>query len=136
MRDLRNRLPGEDDDWEATPRHLQWPYDPSTELAQLSAGAAELRELTANIHAQPYLHRLLSTPGEKEALEMAGIHSSWMQQALQLTLDRKSELEIRNQVELPISTGVTRARRLQEDPAGFALSQRRPLPEFPTGALL
>lgn len=133
MRELRNRPPAEDDSWEVTPRHLQWPYDPSTELTQLSTGAAELSELTANIHAHPYLHRLLSTPGEKEALEMAGIHSSWLQQALQLTLDRQSELQTRNQVDLPISTGVTRARRLQEDPRGFALSQRRPLPEFPTG---
>ncbi|WP_122820238.1 ATP-dependent DNA helicase [Varibaculum vaginae] len=133
MRELRNSLADEDDEWEVAPRYLLWPGDPSSELTQLSAAAAELSELTANIHAHPYLHRLLSAPGEKERLEMAATHSSWMQQALQLTRDQRSEWQLRNQVELPISAGVTRARRLQEDPAGFALSQRRPLPDFPTG---
>lgn len=133
MRDLRNRLPGEDDDWEATPRHLEWPGSPSPELAQLSVAAAELSELIDNIHADSFLRGLLSSSDEDETQEIAAIHSSWMQQAVQLTCDQQSEWEARNQVQLPISTGVTRARKLQEDPAGFALSQRRPLPDFPTG---
>lgn len=64
---------------------------------------------------------------------MASSHSPWMQQAVQLIRDEQAEKEYLTQVELPISSGVTKARRLQEDPTGFALSQRRPLPEFPTG---
>ena len=133
MRELRNSPPSVDNDYEATPRYFQWPGAPSPQLARLSAAAGDLSEMVANIDAQPFLRRLLVTAGEKEQLEMAGIHSSWMQQAIQLTRDQQSEGQVHDQVELPISTGVTRARKLQEDPAGFALTQRRPLPDFPSG---
>lgn len=103
------------------------------QLSRLSNAANELRTLIDNAHSDSLLHSLLSAKDTEEILALADSHSPWMQQAVQLIRDEQTEKEIRGQVELPISSGVTRARRLQEDPAGFALSQRRPLPEFPTG---
>ena len=63
---------------------------------------------------------------------MANSHSSWLSQALQLTRDLRVEQEYLGQVQMPVSSGVTRARELQDNPAAFALNQRRPLPDFPT----
>lgn len=136
MRELRNREPAEDDNWDPAPREMLWPTPPSGQLSRLSSAAAELRGLIANINGDPFLNRLLATSDEEEALDLAGSHSGWMRQAVQLTRDQQAELQTRSVVDLPISSGVTRARQLQADPAGFALSQRRPLPEFLPGAQL
>ncbi|WP_311524117.1 ATP-dependent DNA helicase [uncultured Varibaculum sp.] len=132
MRELRNQdtVKGA---WEATPRQICWPPDPSAELSRLSDAAAQLSALIEEVPADSFLSRLVHTADAEEALALAGSHSPWMQQAVQLVRDEQAETEIRGQVELPISSGVTRAHRIQEDPEGFALSQRRPLPEFPTG---
>ncbi len=133
MRELRNREPAADDDWDPAPREILWPTPPSGQLSRLSSAASELSGLITKINNDPFLNRLLATSSEEEALDMASSHSGWMRQAVQLTRDQQAELQARCVVELPISSGVTRARRLQADPAGFALSQRRPLPEFSTG---
>lgn len=134
MRELRNREPaGDGDEWTPVPSEILWPTSPSVQLSRLSNAANELRTLIDNAHSDSLLHSLLSAKDTEEILALADSHSPWMQQAVQLIRDEQTEKEIRGQVELPISSGVTRARRLQEDPAGFALSQRRPLPEFPTG---
>lgn len=131
MRKLRNQEPVKNDGWEPKVRDLPWPGNPSNELARLSAAAGELSELIDNIHTEPFLQRLLATSDEKEALQMAGFHSSWLQQAVQLIRDQKAEQLSPNEVEIPISIAVTKARLLQEDPEGFASDQRRPIPQFP-----
>ena len=133
MRELRNREPAADEEWDPAPREILWPTPPSGQLSRLSSSAAELSGLISKIDVNPFLNRLLAANSEEEALDLARNHSAWMQQAVQLTRDQQAELQARFEVELPISSGVTRARRLQEDPADFALKQRRPVPEFATG---
>ena len=133
MRELRNMPPTKNNGWEDEAREVSWPPAPSRQLLRLSMAAGELHELIANIHAHPFLHRLLTTSGSDEAEDMSASHSPWLVQALQLTRDQQAEREYLTQVQMPVSSGVTRARKLQEDPTSFALSQRRPLPEFFTG---
>ena len=133
MRELRNREPAEDDDWMPVPSEVLWPTPPSVQLSRLSSAANELRTLIGGAQDDRWLHSLLSAEDPEELLTIAAKHSDWMLQAVQLTRDEQAEKEKQGQVELPVSSGVTRARKLQEDPEGFALSQRRPLPAFPSG---
>lgn len=132
LRELRNRQADENDSWEAPAREESWPGAVSPQLSRLSVAAGELSELISGIHAHPFLHRLVSTSDLEEAQDMADSHSSWLSQAVQLTRDLRVEQEYLGQVQMPVSSGVTRARELQANPAAFALNQRRPLPDFPT----